>query len=270
MTEAQNPLTPSTVTLSTPSTSNLAIPERALAIGAHPDDVDFSCGATLAKWAKAGCQVSVVVCTDGSKGTWDPDADTAELISRRQGEQREAAERLGATGSVEFLGWADGELPATLEQTSQVAYWIRKLRPTVVLGHDPWKKYRIHPDHRNAGWITIDGLVAARDPKFFPEHDVVHHRPDALLLFEAESPDHVEDAAGFLDTKLAALMAHVSQFETTMMADVDPTSPTLNHVDGLSGPDRDAFRERLDAKLREAGRAAGIAQAEVFKLIDDL
>ena len=52
-----------------------------------------------------------------------------------------------------------------------MAYWIRRLRPDVVLGHDPWKRYRLHPDHRNAGWLTVDGVVAARDPHFYPEHD---------------------------------------------------------------------------------------------------
>lgn len=267
MTEAQNPLTPSPVKLSEPTTSNLATPKRALAIGAHPDDVDFSCGATLAKWAADGCEVSVLVCTDGSKGTWDPDADAAELILQRQDEQRAAAKQLGATGQVVFLGGVDGELESSMEQRSKVAYWIRKLRPTVVLGHDPWKPYRLHPDHRHAGWLTVDGLVAARDPKFFPEHDVPHHRPDQLLLFEAEAPDHFEDVEGHVEAKLVAILSHRSQFETTMKSDgaagaVEPSA--------LQGAELDHFRTRMYDKLLVAGKAAGVAEAEVFKLIDDL
>lgn len=255
MTEAQNPLTPAAVSISVKS-RELPTPARALAIGAHPDDVDFGCGATLAKWAADGCEVSALVCTDGSKGTWDPTADTAQLVATRQVEQRAAAAALGATGQVVFLGWPDGELDASVRQRWEVAYWIRKLRPTVVLGHDPWKRYRLHPDHRNAGWLACDGIVAARDPKFFPEQDLPHHRPDSLLLWEADEPDHVEDVTGHFEAKYAALLAHESQFESTMKA---------KDSDELG-----AFRSRVESKLVTAGNATGVAMAEVFKLIDDL
>ena len=73
--------------------SNLSVPESALAIGAHPDDIEFGAGGTLAKWAAAGCVVHHLVCTDGSKGTWNPDADIDALILSRQDEQRAAARR---------------------------------------------------------------------------------------------------------------------------------------------------------------------------------
>src|SRR6201991_3909521 len=93
-------------------TRNLPVPATALAIGAHPDDVEFGAGATLAKWAAAGCVVHHLVLTDGSKGTWDVDADTAALAARRQDEQRDAARRLAGSsaGEVVFLGYVDGEL----------------------------------------------------------------------------------------------------------------------------------------------------------------
>ncbi len=255
MTAAQNPLTPAAVNIQVTS-RELATPARALAIGAHPDDVDFGCGGTLAKWAAAGCEVSVLICTDGSKGTWDPDADTAKLVALRQDEQRAAAQALGATGEVVFLGWPDGELDASLRQRWEIAFWIRKLQPTIVLGHDPWKRYRLHPDHRNAGWLTTDGIVAARDPKFFPEQNLPHHRPDSLLLWEADEPDHVEDVTDFVEQKYAALLAHQSQFESTMKA--------------KDSSELSAFRARVDGKLAAAGRAGGVDMAEVFKLIDDL
>ncbi len=255
MTEAQNPLTPAPVRLGAFS-ADLATPARALAIGAHPDDVDFGCGATLANWAADGCEVSILVCTDGSKGTWDPSADEAELIATRQREQRAAAEALGATGDVGFLGRADGELASGMTERAQVAEFIRRTRPVVVLGHDPWKRYRLHPDHRHAGWLTTDGVVAARDPKFFPDQPYRHHRPDRLLLWEADEPDHAECVDGFVDTKYRALLAHESQFESTMKSGDDP---------GL-----EKFRARVEAKLTVAGKAAGMATAEVFKLIDDL
>lgn len=256
MTEAQNPLTPSPVSLPPGFSTDLEVPARALAVGAHPDDVDFFAGATLAKWAAAGCEVSVCVCTDGSKGTWDPDADEVELVASRQREQRAAAAALGATGSVVFLGHVDGELASGMDERAQLAKVIRELRPNVVLGHDPWRRYRLHPDHRNAGFLVTDGIVAARDPKFFPDQGVAHHRPDRLLLWEADAPDHAENAEGWFDAKYAALLAHESQFESTMKSGDDP--------------DLSRFRARVRSKLTVAGEAAGMVEAELFKLIDDL
>jgi LmbE family N-acetylglucosaminyl deacetylase len=239
--------------------SELPTPERALAIGAHPDDVEFQCGATLAKWASDGCVVSHLLCTDGSKGSWDPADDLDALVSLRQDEQRAAARALGATGEVVFLGHTDGELAPTLAIQAEIARWIRVLRPTVVLGHDPWKRYRLHPDHLAAGFLTVDAVVAARDPHFFPEQGVAHHRPDALLLFEADEPDHHEDVTGHADAKVEALECHVSQFRTTMYIDPDD-----------DGTQRSAFRDRVLAGLAEVGAEVGVAHAERFKRIAPL
>lgn len=175
-------------------TTDLPTPERALAIGAHPDDVDFHCGATLARWAEDGCEVSYLVCTDGSRGSWDTDADIPALVQLRQAEQRAAAKALGVTGTVAFLGWPDGELEEGPRQVSQVVHQIRKLRPDVVLGHDPWKRYRLHPDHRHAGFLTVDAVAIAREPHALTEQEIPAHRPKVLLLFEADEPDHLERA----------------------------------------------------------------------------
>lgn len=237
---------------------DLPVPGVALAIGAHPDDVEFGCGATLAKWAARGCVVHHLVCTDGSKGTWDVTADKAALAARRQVEQREAARRLAGdrAGECRFLGEIDGELHSDLDARSRVARVIRELRPDVVLGHDPWKRYRLHPDHRHAGLLACEGIVAARDPHFFPEHGIAHHRPSSLLLFEADAPDHVEDVTGFVDAKLHALEAHESQFESTMHA--------------TDESELDGFRRRISERLTELGRPHGVASAELFKLISDL
>ena len=239
--------------------TSLPVPAHALAIGAHPDDVEFGCGATLAKWAAAGCEVSHLICTDGSKGSWDPSEDPSTLVVLRQEEQRAAARKLGATGRCVFLGWVDGELESGLRQRWEVAYWIRVLRPDVVLGHDPWKRWRLHPDHRNAGFLTVDGVVAARDPHFFPEQQVPSHRPDAILLFEADEPDHVEDVTGFAEVKVDALLAHRSQWRSTH---------------GIDDPDDarqvDRFRSRVIDGLATAGAVAGVAHGETFKAIRDL
>jgi LmbE family N-acetylglucosaminyl deacetylase len=238
------------------TTVDLPVPSSALAVAAHPDDVEFGCGGTLAKWAAEGCVVHHLICTDGSKGTWDPDADIDALRRTRQEEQRAAAAALGATGEQLFMGWVDGELESGLAERGEVARAIRALRPQVVLGHDPWKRYRLHPDHRNAGILVCDGIVAARDPHFFREHGLAPHRPDALLLWEADEPDHVEDVTDFVDTKLRALEAHTSQFETTMRATDDTQL--------------EPFRRRIRQRLAEHGAPHDFAAAEVFKLIKDL
>ncbi|HRE02389.1 MAG TPA: PIG-L family deacetylase, partial [Ilumatobacteraceae bacterium] len=200
---------------------DLDVPRVALAIGAHPDDIEFGAGATLAKWALAGCVVHHLVLTDGSKGTWNPDADIAALVHDRQVEQRAAARIVNGdrdAGTVTFLGQIDGELTHSVALRADVVRCIREIRPDVVLGHDPWKRYRLHPDHRNAGLVTCDAIVAARDPHFHRDQGLTHHRPATLLLWEADAADHVEDVTGFVDAKLHALEAHESQFESTMKA----------------------------------------------------
>lgn len=238
---------------------DLTVPARALAIGAHPDDVEFGCGGTLAKWAAGGCEITHLVCTDGSKGSWDPDEDVATLVATRQAEQRAASRALGGTGEVVFLRWVDGELEAGLRQRWEVAYWIRRVRPDVVLGHDPWRRYRLHPDHRAAGFLAVDGIVAARDPHFFPEQQLPHHRPDALLLWEADEPDHFEDVSAHVDAKLAALFEHRSQLRSTM--DITDASDEAQVA---------RFRRHVLDRLATWGRQTGVAHAEAFKLIDRL
>lgn len=243
---------------STSATIDLEPPSRVLAIGAHPDDIEFECGATLAKWSAAGAVVHHLVCTDGSKGTWDANADTVALVDIRMDEQREAARRLGATGEVHFLGAVDGELTAELDMRREVARVIRETRPDVVLGHDPWKRWRLHPDHRNAGFLAVEGIVAARDPFFFPELGLERHRPHTLLLFESEEPNHLEDASGFTDPKIDALLAHESQFETTMVITDHPDAETL------------AFRERELDQMRAMAQGSTLELAEAFHRIDEL
>ncbi len=222
---------------------DLPTPARVLAIGAHPDDVEFGCGATLAKWTAAGAHVELAVLTDGSKGTWDPHADLAALVAARQAEQREAARMLGAV-DVHFLGVVDGELEADAATRRRVCALLRTVRADVLLGPDPWKQYRLHPDHHQAGRLVIDGLVAARDPHFFPDAGTPH-RPDHLLLFEAEVVDHVEGVdADAVAAKTDALLCHRSQWLSTM--GIDEASPA-------AAAQRDAFAAKVRAEITTAG-----------------
>jgi LmbE family N-acetylglucosaminyl deacetylase len=232
-------------------------PRRALAVGAHPDDIEFGCGATLAKWAAAGTHVGLCICTDGSKGTWDPDADRALLVSVRAQEQERAAEVLGAR-SVTFLGAIDGELTRGTELVAALCRVVREQQPDVVLTHDPWRPYRLHPDHRAAGLLTVDAIVAARDPHFFPEQGMKPHRPATLLCFEPARVDHVENVDGFAAPRVDALLAHRSQWQSTM------------GIDGDTAAQMRAFVQEQHAELRAMGLHAGLRAAEAFARIDDL
>jgi LmbE family N-acetylglucosaminyl deacetylase len=236
-----------------PAPEPLPTPARALTIGAHPDDAEFGAGGTLAKWAAAGCHVTMLVVTDGSKGTWDPDLDPELLVISRRAEQRAAADALGAADIV-MLDHVDGELEHDMDLRRELCGWIRELRPDVVLGHDPWKRYMLHPDHRAAGMGLIDGVVAARDHLFHPDLGP-KHRPDAILLWSADEPDHAEPIDGTLDTKIEALLHHSTQGETTM-GDA--------HVDAEA---RDRFATRIRDWAYEQGESFGIGPAELFKLI---
>ncbi len=251
-----------------PITVNLPIPTSALAIGAHPDDIEFGCGATLAKWANAGCRVHHLVLTDGSKGSWDPDEDLVALVAARAAESRAAAGVLDgadagrAVDRVVFLGKVDGELVNGPSERREVVAVIRRLRPAVVLAHDPWRRYRLHPDHRHAGFLSLDALVAARDPHFFPDLDLAPHRPEALLLFEADLANHVEDVAGFESAKIEALLCHASQGVSTMGFDASQTA------EASSGAE--AFADQVRRQLSDHGALATLPVAEAFHLIRDL
>jgi LmbE family N-acetylglucosaminyl deacetylase len=235
--------------------AGLPVPERALAVGAHPDDIEFGAAGTLARWAAQGTHVTMLVVTDGSKGTWDRHADPSALAAARRAEQQAAAAVLGASDVV-FLDHPDGELEYSMSLRGELCAWVRMVRPGIVLTHDPWQRYQLHPDHRVTGLAAVDGVVAARDPLFFPDQidgGLEHHRPDAVLLWSADEPDHHEDVAGTLDLKVAALLCHSSQGGTTM-----------GGADGDEAARRE-FAGRIAARAETAGAAAGLAAAEAFR-----
>jgi LmbE family N-acetylglucosaminyl deacetylase len=186
---------------------------RALALGAHPDDVELQAGGTLAAWAARGVHVELACFTAGEKGSPDPAADPAALAAVRRAEAAAAAAALGAAG-VHFLGAVDGELEVTMALRLAVARLVRTVRPDVVLGHDPWRRWLLHPDHRAAGLLTVDGVVAARDPLYAPElaaEGLAAHRPHTVLLFGTDTPDELVEVTATIDAKLASLRAHASQ-----------------------------------------------------------
>jgi LmbE family N-acetylglucosaminyl deacetylase len=257
---------------SEPVTVDLDIPAVALAVGAHPDDIEFGCGAALAKWAAAGAVVHYLILTDGSKGSWDPTADLTELVASRQSECRAAASIIGGTTAhgpatddrVHFIDRVDGELENGPSERREVAKVIRLVRPDVILGHDPWRRYRLHPDHRAAGFITIDAVVAARDHHFFPELGLAPHRPRAVLLFEPDMPNHVEESADYAATKIEALLCHHSQLESTM-----GIHPGEDHGDAIPGG-RSTFALQVRHQMAVHGSLAEVDAAEAFRLISEV
>ncbi len=261
--------------MSAPVTSDVPTPDVALAVGAHPDDIEFGGGATLAKWASAGARLHYVVLTDGSKGSWDAGADLAELVSARIDECRAAARVVDGTAGgqpaplerIYFLQQVDGELQNGAGERRVLTDIIRQLKPTVVLGHDPWRRYRLHPDHRAAGFLTVDAVVAARDPHFFPESGLAPHRPQSLLLWEADVPNHVEDAGGFEEAKIDALLCHRSQLESTM--GIVGGVPTVAAT-GDADPETAGFAAKVRLQLAQHGAVGGLRSGEAFRLITDL
>jgi LmbE family N-acetylglucosaminyl deacetylase len=234
-------------------TTNLEPPVSVLAVGAHPDDIDFSCGATLAKWAAVGAVVHELVFTDGSKGTWDPATDIRQLIALRESEQRTAHKTIGGTGEVVFLRCVDGELSDSPDLRREICRWIRVLAPEVVIGHDPWRHYNTHPDHRAAGFLTVDAAMAARDPLFFPEQLEPPHRVGTVLLWKAQEIDHLEDVREFAEAKVRAVLAHRSQYQTTL------------GVPSGQEPDLEVVREGVFSRLRLHDADRGFELAEGFK-----
>jgi LmbE family N-acetylglucosaminyl deacetylase len=221
---------------------------RVLALGAHPDDVELQAGGTLAAWAAQGAQVELACFTAGEKGSPNPAADQAELGRVRRAEATEAARALGASVPVHFLGAVDGELEVTMALRLAVARLVRSARPDVVLGHDPWRRWLLHPDHRAAGLLTVDGVVAARDPLYAPSlaaEGLPAHRPHTVLLFGTDTPDELVDVTATVDAKLAALRSHASQIA-----------------------DHEDLERRVRTWNAAIGADAGLAYAEAFHTLD--
>jgi LmbE family N-acetylglucosaminyl deacetylase len=222
-------------------------PAVVLAVYAHPDDADVGCGGTLARWAKGGSAVHLIVCTDGGKGTRDPAVKPAKLAAERADELEEASGIIGLA-TVDNLGFPDGELLDTDEFRRTLVGRVRALRPDVVCGHDPTaiffgEDYFNHRDHRIAGLALLDAVApAAALPHYFPDAGPPHQVSTVLLSGTLE-PDDWVDVSDTIETKAAAVECHRSQFA------------------GESGWAGEAVRRRA----AEEGRRAGVAYAEGFR-----
>jgi LmbE family N-acetylglucosaminyl deacetylase len=189
---------------------------KILVISAHPDDPELSCGGSVAKWTAEGKEVFYVICTDGNKGSKDLEMNPHQLATLREREQ-EAAARILDVQRVIFLRHNDGALDGHSLLKVELALLIRHIKPDLVITHDPWRPYLIHPDHRAVGIAVTDAIVAARDHLFFPAFLAVGieaHRPKAVYYTFPENPDIIIDITGFIEIKMKAISQHRSQIET--------------------------------------------------------
>ena len=191
-------------------------PERALVITPHPDDAEVWAGGVISKWVRAGAEVHCVLCTDGSKGTQDPEIRPDKLAKIRAREQLEAAEILGIT-DVAMLGHPDGELEDIADFRKDLVRQIRLFKPDVVLTSEPYRRnMRWHRDHRIAGQVALDAVFPyARDHlhfgDLFANEGIEPHKTAAIMFWGSENPNTFFDIADSFDTKLKAVLAHRTQ-----------------------------------------------------------
>ena len=193
--------------------------QKILVILAHPDDPEFFCGATLARWAQAGHDVRYFLLTCGDKGG-DPALSSLDLCRIRHEEQLKAAAIIGAR-SVSFLDLEDGYLLPTLELRKEIVRAIRQQRPDILVTCDPTNLYSRenhinHPDHRYAGQVVLDAVFpAAGNPHFFPDllgkEGLEPHTPREVWISIPASPTVTLDVTETWETKILALKEHRSQ-----------------------------------------------------------
>jgi LmbE family N-acetylglucosaminyl deacetylase len=226
-------------------------PKIVLAIGAHPDDLEFGVSGSAAAWVEAGAEVHYLICTDGSKGSDDPHLSSVELIKLRREEQRAAAKILGVS-SVTFLDHEDGLTEANAALKEDIVRVIRQIKPDTVVAQDPLMFYNAdfgiinHNDHRNVGLAAMDAVYPlARDHLSFPELAAAGLAPHKVkdLLFMGSFDDRSNfyvDISDTYETKLKALAAHASQVDV------------------------EAVRGWLDIMSSQMGERGGYAKAEAF------
>ncbi|MCA9986478.1 MAG: PIG-L family deacetylase [Anaerolineales bacterium] len=230
--------------------SNEYIPERAMFIYAHPDDIEFGCAGTAAKWAKYGSIVTYVVITDGNIGTDDLEMKPEVLAATRRAEQQAAADIAGVTNMI-FLGYPDGMLVPDLTLRKDLTRLIREHKPNVVVCGDPTvvlHETRInHPDHRAAATAAVDAVFPSADsPLLFPdllEAGYMPHKVNYVYITNWSEATLFIDISETIDTKIKALKEHKCQ-----LGDWDP-------------------EERMKSWAQEIGKKVGFAYAEAFRKI---
>ena len=235
-------------------------PERALVITPHSDDAEVWAGGTIAQWVRAGAEVHYVLCTDGSKGTDDPEIRVDELIAARNREQLAAAKILGITNVV-MLGRPDGELEDTSDFRKELVRQIRIIKPDVVLTTEPYRRnMQWHRDHRIAGQVALDAVFPyARDHlhfgDLFANEGIEPHKTAAIMFWGSENPNAFVNISADFEIKLDSVMAHATQTRQRTRAEMQAFIRDRAHEaaeQGNGSPDEDA---------------AGFVLAEAFRRV---
>ncbi len=251
------------------------MPEIVLALAPHPDDAEFYCGGTLAKYVAEGATLYIVVATDGRKGSFLEESNT--LAGLRAEEMRRAAAVLGAQPPV-LLGFPDMELdtlrPGVLRE--QFVRAIRKYKPDVVFAEDPYSLYEPHPDHRAVAWAATEAINCCRLPLAYPQHlseGLEPHWVREKYFYGNALPgaNRVIDTTAFIDRKLAALGEHRSQvvflvedvLHQAEMAGLD----AARFVAPASANPHDLLAYGIRAQDAETGRKIGAAFAEAYRWV---
>ena len=224
---------------------------RVMIITAHPDDAEFTAAGTVAKWTREGVAVIYVICTDGSRGSNDPEVKPEHLVAIRKAEQEAAARILGVEEIV-YLDYEDGTLEPSLALRRDLTRQIRRYRPDIVVCPDPTVRYSDgylnHPDHRAAGDAALDAVFpSARTRYIFPEllaEGLEPHKVREVYIRGAPSPNLWVDISDTIELKIAALRKHVSQVSSS-----------------------EGWEERVRARAQQAAEGQDMAYAESFKRI---
>ncbi len=194
------------------------IPERAVAIFAHADDIEFGCAGTVARWTDAGAEVTYVIVTDNSSGSNDPETNLDELVKVRRKEALESARIVGVT-DVRILGYTDGTLEPVIELRRDLTRIIREIKPQAVITFDPTTiitdYYINHPDHRATGEAAVyAAFPSAGSRPIFPElldEGYEPHDVERVYLNLTDKVNHHIDITASIDRKIEALLCHKSQ-----------------------------------------------------------
>ena len=201
---------------------NFGIPEgveRVLVVTAHPDDVDFGSGGTVATLTEMGISVTYCICTDGDAGGFDDATDRSLIPGIRRSEQIAAGRALGVT-DINFLGYRDGYLEPSHDVQRDIVRIMRKVKPQLVITQSPERNWErlpaTHPDHMAAGEATTRALYpAVRNPYAYPElrkdEGLEAWTVNWLWLQGTSEPDHYLDVTDQFDRKIKAISAHESQ-----------------------------------------------------------
>jgi LmbE family N-acetylglucosaminyl deacetylase len=217
-----------------------------MVVAPHPDDAEYGAAGTVAKWTRAGKQVIYIICTNGAKGSNNPEIKSEQLIEIREKEQRAAAAVLGVCDVI-FLGYPDLHLEASPDFVREMVRQIRLYRPKTIVTADPYRRYVWHRDHRVTGQVVLDAVYPlARNRPAYPElleEGLEPHKVEELFFWATEEINYRSDITDTFDLKLAALRCHASQ-----LVEFDST----------------ALEERLKSRCRQMAEGEAFEFAEAF------